>query len=168
MLRRLYLEFPDRNKAEAAVEDLQAMGIQPQHIHTVAAAGIDISGLPPATVRQRTDATARVEQLFWNLNLGLFVVALLAFVVALTTQAWGAAIAMLLVMSASFLVGNHFATHVPRIHLDQFAALLRHGDILLLVDVPLWRVSKIESELQRHHPAMIFGGLTWTSEALHI
>ncbi len=82
MLRRVYLLFPGRKFAERAVVDLTGMGVARRHIHTIARQDVDIEGLPEASVRQRSDFAARLEQWFWDLNLLLFFAALLVLVAA--------------------------------------------------------------------------------------
>ena len=168
MLRRIYMLFPDRGHLEQAVRELDAMGVARRHLHTIAKAGIDVSGLPEATVRQRDDFLARVEQVLWRLNLALFLVALVAFVAAVAALATGLAIAALAVMIASFVAGNYFVHHIPHAHMDECRGALSHGELLLLVDVPRWRVAEVERRVRLHHPEMQVGGISWTPAALGV
>ncbi|MBI5039891.1 MAG: hypothetical protein HZB57_01360, partial [Gammaproteobacteria bacterium] len=59
-------------------------------------------------------------------------------------------------------------THVPNIHLREFAAALRHGELVLMVSVPRNRVAEIEDLVHRHHPDAAVGGVGWSSDLLHI
>jgi hypothetical protein len=168
MLRRLYYIFPIRKQVESAVEELKDLGIDQKRMHTIAREDIDISELPPATVRQRSDFGARLEVWMWDLNLLLFFTAAGALVFTLFFSLWYWGLGLALVMAASFLLGNHFATHIPKMHLSGLRAALNHGEILLLVDVPRWHVREVEATVLRHHPEAGIGGVGWTLEALHI
>jgi len=168
ILRRLYLLFPGHKFALRAVDDLQALGIDRGHIHTVAKEGIDISDLPPATVRQRSDLLARLDHWFWDVNLLLFFFALALSGIALWSASWGWALGGLVVMGLTFVLGNHFAKHVPHAHMSECRAALRHGEILLMVDVPRWQVATLEKAIRRRHPELEVGGVSWALDALGI
>lgn len=168
MLRRLYIEFPDRLHAATAVEELIDLGVVERHIHTIAAEGVDVSGLPVATSSQRRNQAARIESLGWNLNLGIFFVAAILLVVSLFQQLWFMGTVMALVMVTTFTLGNYFATHIPHHNMQQFIESLKHGDILLMVDIPLWQVPATEKVLRKHHPEMLTGGVSWAVESWQV
>ncbi len=168
ILRRLYLLFPGRKFADQAVADLQALGADREHIHTVAKQGVDVTGLPAATVRQKNDLLARLDHWFWDLNLLLFFFALALFAIAVWLTSWGWAAGWLLVMGLTFLLGNHFAKHVPHAHMTECQTALRHGEILLMVDVPRWRVATVEKAIRRQHPEVEVGGVSWALDALGV
>ncbi len=168
ILRRIYLLFPGRQHADRAVADLTRIGIDQHHIHTIAKQGVDITGLPKATVRQRNDFLARLDHGFWDLNLLLFFFALALFLFAVWSASWGWAAGLLLLMGVTYLLGRHFVRHVPHAHQTECQTALRHGEILLLVDVPHWRLAAVERAIRRQHPEMELGGVSWTLDALGI
>ena len=45
---------------------------------------------------------------------------------------------------------------------------LERGEILLLVDIPRWRILDIESAIERGHPEVSICGSSWTLDALKI
>jgi hypothetical protein len=45
---------------------------------------------------------------------------------------------------------------------------MRHGELLLMVDVPVWRVERVEALVHKHHPEAVVGGVGWHIDALHI
>jgi hypothetical protein len=67
-------------------------------------------------------------------------------------------------MAATFALGEWFIDHVPNIYLTEFRDALAHGEILLMVDVPAWRVKEIEDHIHSHHPEAAVGGVGWTLE----
>ena len=168
MKRRLYLLLPRVDKALEVVKQLNRVGIMRQHIHTIAKKGPDISGLPRATVYQRNDTARIVEDWLWKINLAVFFLALLVLLVNLFNPSPFAILMSLLVMISTFAAGYYFTTHVPHMHLNQFQAELKHGEIILLVDVPRWRIGTILKSLQQSHPEAHTGGFGWTIEQLHI
>jgi len=169
MKRRLYFLLPDTGHTRTVVDELEASGIERRHMHVVAAEGIDLEGLPAATRTQREDLGARLETYLWDGNLALFFVALLALgVLALMQVSWYWLLLPLAVMLATFLSGLEFTSRIPNVHLSEFADALHHREILLLVDVPVGQVARVEERVQRHHPEAVAGGVGWHSDALHI
>jgi hypothetical protein len=167
MLRRIYFSFPGREIALQAVQEFEKFRIPKRHIHTIAREGVDIAGLPESTLRQRTDAVARIEQLFWNLNLVFFFLLLGLAAVSLAVDAYGWALGFLLLMAISLFSGHYFASHIPRTHLSELQTSLRHGEILLLVDVPKWKVALVDKGIRKQLPETHCAGVSWMSELLH-
>ena len=81
MERRLYFLLPDVAHARAVVAKLETNGIERKYTHAIAAKGIDLEGLPLASPNQRMDLGARLETIFWDGNLVLFFLALMALIV---------------------------------------------------------------------------------------
>lgn len=168
MLRRLFYLFPEKSQVQAVVNELEKKNIDYARMHTLAKDGVDLDGLPTATVRQCNDLGAKLESWFWRLNLFVFFCVLALILLAALSKAWSLVLLGLFVAAANVLLGNHIAGKIPRVHLDQFRGALSHGEILLMVDVPRWRVREIEQVVTRHHPEADSGGVGWTIEALHI
>lgn len=168
ILRRLYLLFPGHKFAARAVEDLLALGIDREHIHTVAKQDVDITDLPKATVRQQNDLVARLDHWFWDINLLVFFFALALFVISLWSASWVWALGWLLLMGLTFFLGNHFAKHVPHAQMSECQTALRHGEILLMVDVPRWHMATVEKAIRKRHSEVEVGGVSWVLDALGI
>ncbi len=167
ILRRLYLLIPDRAQAEAVVRDLMAGHLSRQHIHAIARHGVDLGDLPQATPRQRNDFTARLERGFWDLNLVVFFAALAVLAAALWSADWWWAAAAALVAAINVTLG-YSASRIPHTHVEDCRTPLRHGEILLLVDVPRWRITAVERRLRAGHPEVEIGGVGWGWDALGI
>jgi hypothetical protein len=168
ILRRLYLLVPAKRHAEAVVRDLMTNRISRHHIHTIAKAGVDISGLPEATLRQRSDAGARLEDWLWDTILVVFCGALALLVVSLWFADWLWVAGTAIVAVATVAFGYRFARHIPHTHVEDCLIPLRHGEILLLVDVPRWRIPQVERDLRKRHPEVEIGGVGWGLDALGI
>lgn len=168
MLRRLFYLFPAKSQVQAVVNELEKENIDYARMHTLAKDGVDLEGLPPATASQSSDFGAKLESWVWRLNLFIFFFVLALTLLAAFSKAWSLVLLGLFVAATNVLLGNHLASKIPRVHLDQFRGALNHGEILLMVDVPRWRVREIEQVITRHHPEADSGGVGWTIEALHI
>ncbi|MCU7813709.1 MAG: hypothetical protein KZQ89_02330 [Candidatus Thiodiazotropha sp. (ex Lucinoma kastoroae)] len=168
ILRRIYMLIPTTEQAGKVANDLMLNRVNRQHIHTMAKQGVDISGLPEATVRQRSDTGAQLERWFWDLNLLIFFAALLLLLFALWSAEWVWVLGCLTVMAVTVLSGYYFASHVPHTHLADCRVPLQHGEILLLVDVPRWRITEVERSIRQLHPEVEIGGVGWGYDALGI
>jgi hypothetical protein len=164
MLRRLFFLFPKTENARQAVEDLATCGIGRRQIHAIAS-GVDLAGLPEATERQKSDAAFRLEWFIWNTNLAVFVAAIAALITSLLLGQGQVALLSLLVMILTFIAGEQFAVRVPDVHLTEFTDALQHGEVLLMVDVPGYRVTEIENIIHHRHPESVPGGVSWTMGA---
>ncbi len=168
MTRRLYFLFPDVEQTQHGVDDLIANHISQEHIHVVARDDIDLGDLPQSTVRQRNDASYKLEHFLWNANLVLF---FLSAVAAVAIAMWGSTIWTIIpvaIMVACFISGERFTSTIPKVHMSDFKQALMHREILLMVDTPKKRVYELENMIQRRHPEAVPGGVGWTVEALHM
>jgi hypothetical protein len=165
MNRRLYFLFPDVAHAQRAVGELKDLGIDPAQLHALARPDRPLDPLPAATPAQRQDRAARLERLAWTGNLVLFGVALAAFVALGLAGQWALAGLAAFIMLASFYAGYRF-TRLPNVHLQEFREALRHGEVLLMVDVPLARVPEVEERIHRDHPEAAAGGASWQWDGL--
>lgn len=148
--------------------DLAGIGVDAGHMHVVARPGVDVGGLPPATERQRRDVLKRLDKTLWGGNLVLFGV---AFALLVLTVVFGNAVGMVLVsavMVASFTAGALFALRLPATHLDEFHEALRHGELLLMVDVSRDCVEDVEELMRRRHPEAVAGGSGWTPDVFGV
>ncbi|MEJ1471627.1 MAG: hypothetical protein RPU59_11240 [Candidatus Sedimenticola sp. (ex Thyasira tokunagai)] len=166
MIRRIYILFPKASQAEKAVDELKGIGIDISQMHAVARPDIDLTDLPKASFRQQSDFGAKIESLLWNLNLGLFFLMIGLSVITAFEGAWMIFLLCLAVMSVSFAAGSYFASYIPHSHLKEFHSALGHGEVLLLVDVPRWRLRDIDKEIRKRHPEASCDAVGWTSPTL--
>lgn len=168
MKRRLYFLLPDRAHARSAVNDLEASGIASSAMHTIAKPGMDLSGLPAATDKQRRDFGARLETILWDGNLIVFLIALLALISMAFMQLAGFWLLLpAVVMLVTLIMGIVFTAQVPNVHLSEFHDAIHHGEILLMVDVPVLRVEHVEALMHKYHPEAVVGGVGWHSDTLN-
>ena len=169
MKRRLYFLLPDTVRTRSVVDELETCSIERQCMHVMAAPGVDLEDLPVASRKQRNDAGAQLETILWDGNLVLFFTALLMLIaLALLHVSWVWLLIPVAVMLVTFIAGLEFTRHVPNVHLSEFTDAIHHREILLMVDVPVWQVTRIEEQFHRHHPDAVTGGVSWHVDALHI
>lgn len=168
MKRRLYFLFSNTGQARAAVADLDGLGVDADHMHVLARPGVDLSGLPPATERQRRDVLKRLDTILWGGNLVLFGIAFAGLILAM---AIGNTIGIVLASAfliTSFTGGAIFALRLPTTHLDEFNEALRHGELLLMVDVSRDCMEDVEELMRRRHPEAVAGGSGWTPDVFGV
>ena len=156
MFRRIYWLLPDLESARRTMDDLLLARIDQGRIHFVAREDTDMRGLHAASLLQTSDVVRAAER---GLILGASLGALLGGLVAVhypivgDEPQWGIAAALAI---AGALFGTWTSTMIgvsaPSKRLDRFWAQIEQGRILLMVDVPMWRVEEIEGRLQALHP----------------
>ena len=165
MHRRLFFLLPDKAHTRSVVDELLQAGISVRNMHTHAARGISLDGLPAASQRQANNTAGHLEQFLWSANLLSFFVAFGIFIIlAFTTGRNPWLLAPALIMLTNFLIGIRFS-RLPNTHLNEFRDALAHGEILLMVDVTEDRVAEIETLVHRHHPEAAVGGVSWGTPA---
>ena len=165
MLRRLYYLFPDTAQVSAVVDELVRLNVPRHRMHAMARKDIDIHSLPGATTRQKSDTMHHIVTLGWSVNLLLFFLALIALLIALFTSSSVVAIVSILIMVVTYVGGYMYATHLPDMDLSDFENALAHGEILLMIDLPLKQVTAIDSYMHHRHFEAYGGGVSWTVDA---
>jgi hypothetical protein len=168
MLIRLYFLLPDADLTRNIVNELSDNNVPLSHIHAHCRNASMLTRLPRASAWQRLDVLRKIEQVLWRADLLIFMVALAAFIATLMTGVYLWMLVSVFIMAAAFFAGNRFASHVPNVHLDEFTDALAHNEVLLMVDVEQQHVAKIEALVERHHPAAVAGGSSWTLDLIGI
>lgn len=167
MLRRLFFLFPDEPHAQMAVDQLFFSGLKQRHIHAIAR-NVELATLPAASERQKADTTFQLERILWTANLLVFLIALLALLISFPMGSVVLALSSFSVMLVSFIAAEQFVVRVPDVHLTEFTDALSHGEILLMIDVPYYRVHEVEDYVRYNHPEAVAGGVGWTLDAFGI
>ncbi|MBT8129697.1 MAG: hypothetical protein KJP10_06880 [Gammaproteobacteria bacterium] len=167
MLRRLFFLFPDTEHTRRAVDQLIDRGFSTRRMYTIAK-GVEPGTLPAASARQKRDTKFRLEKFLWNAILVLFLIATTGFIASLVSGSVLWAALSLFVVLLTFISGEQFAVKVPDVTLSGFTDALEHGEVLLMVDVPVYRVAEIEGFMHHHHPEAVVGGASWSVDALGI
>lgn len=154
MNRRIYFLIPDVKTARTIVDELLLARIEWRHIHVLARQDIELEDLPEATLAQKSDllpALARGAAAGGASGMLAGLVAM-AFPPAGLTIAGGAVVAMTLA-GAGFgtWMSSMIGVDVPNTRIKQFEEAIKHGQLLMMVDVPVPRVEEIEALVKSHH-----------------
>ena len=157
MRKRIYWLLPDLKSARTTMDDLLLARIAERHIHFVAREGSDMRGLHAANVLQTSDLVRSAEiGLIVGAGVGGLLGALVAVLYPIVDDAkqWGIVAPALAIFGALFgtWTSSMIGISTPSKRLERFAAQIERGRVLLMVDVPMWRVEDIEKRLQALHP----------------
>lgn len=157
MRKRIYWLLPDLKSARATMDDLLLAHIEERHIHFVAREGTDMRGLHAANVLQTSDVVRSAEiGLLVGAGLGGLLGALVAvfYPIGSDEAQLGLVVPGLAIFGALFGIwtSSMIGVSTPSKRLQRFAAQIERGQVLLMVDVSMWRVESIEKLLQALHP----------------
>ena len=158
MFRRLYFLLPSVNLSQQVVNELHALGIQDRYIHALSHQGMPMQFLPVATEEHKKDLAQHVENFIWKANIILFFVSMATLIYSVVAGSLLYSIISLSIMLMSFIAGDFYARYIPHAHISDFKNAIQHNEILIMVDVPKYRVAEIENCVHKHHPAAIEGG----------
>jgi hypothetical protein len=154
-MRRLYFLVPDIEHTRKIVDELLVARVDEKHIHVIAKEGTPLEDLPEAGLSQKSDLVPALER---GLTLG-GITGVLVGLVALTVPPAGVVLgggAILASTLAGAGVGAWMATmigvDVPNTRLAQFEEAIKHGEVLMMVDVAKDRVEEIDDLVKKHHP----------------
>jgi hypothetical protein len=165
MKRRLFFVMPDADHALTVIGELERTGIDRTHVHALTGPGVNAEALPKATEQQQRDGAWRLERLLWNANLWIFAAAVVGCIASVYYEFTFGIVLSVTVMLGALATGAWAAIQVPDTHLDEFREALKHGEVLLMVDVPRGRMNEIEELVARRHPEAVAGGSSWSGEA---
>ncbi len=161
MRRRLYFMLPDIQSARAMLDELLLARIEIGHMRFMAKECLP-DGMPCVTFLHKTDLIHGAQLgvvigAVVGLGAGIFLTMFPIDGMTLRTAA------ILLVTLGGAVFGGWAsgmnAAAVPNTRLKQFAEPIEQGQVLLIVDVPVGRVSEIEDMIARRHPEISFGGM---------
>ena len=158
LFRRLYFLFPDSVYTRQAVNELTAMGVDEQDMHTVANKKVDISGLPVAKKMLQQDKKGLVEDMFWVVNLTVFFFALALFLSDIFRGVTIETLVPLIVIVVCGYFGSKMSGF-PNVQPEDFKFAIKRGEILLMADMPEDYILRVEKEIQATHPEVIIGGV---------
>lgn len=168
MRRRLYFVLPDAASANQMFNDLLLARIDWKHIHFLARPDVALGDLPEATVLQKTDIVHGAE-------LGMMIggaAGVLGGVLVVLFPPGGITLqlgAVLLAAIAGALFGTWVASMaasaIPNSRLQPFEKAIERGQVLMMVDVPLYRVAATRELVERRHPEATSGGVEPTMPA---
>lgn len=155
MRRRLYFLLPDLRSAETIERELLLAKIEDSHIHFLAKDGRNMGRLHLANLLQRSD-------LLHGIGIGMVAGGLTGALAGLALsfnaqlgEAIGMGGVLVLALLCALLgawISGMIAISVPNSRLRRFQPAFDRGEILLMVDVPVRRVTEVRELIIAHHP----------------
>ena len=162
MRRRLYWVLPDVESARKAADDLLLARVGHHHMHFLARRGIDLGDLNEASILQTSDVrhAAKVGVLVGALLGALGGWAMTVFPMERLEFGGGGFLLMTLFGAGfGFFASTLVGSAVPNSHLKQFMPEIEAGRILLMVDVPLHQIDRVQSYFVERHPEAAWRGI---------
>lgn len=155
MKRRLYFLLPDHDTSEQVVNELLLARITESNIHIIAKDGSDMKDLPEANLLQSSDFIHSVET-------GAAVggaTGILAGLAAITFPPAGLVLgggAVLGIALAGAGLGSWGSAMIgisaPNSRLKAFEKAVENGQYLMMVDLPIKKITDITNNIKHHHP----------------
>ena len=168
MRRRLYFVLPDVESARTMLNEMLLARIECRHIHFLSQRGTLPPDLPEASVLQKTDIVHGAQ-------LGLIIGAVVGAVAGALLVMFppeGITLKLMAVLALAVAgalfglwVSSMVASAVPNSRLRPFQADIEAGKVLMMVDVPMRRVTEICDLVARRHPEALSGGFEPTIPA---
>ena len=168
MRKRLYFMLPDIQSARQMLDEMLLARIEVRHIHFLAKRGALPDDLPEASVLQKTDIVHGAEM---GLVIG-GVAGTLGGVLVVLLPPGGVSLQLVTILITALLgalfgvwVSSLVGTQVPNSRLKAFHDDIERGKVLMMVDVPIGRITSIREMVARRHPEAISGGIEPTIPA---
>ena len=162
MRRRLYFMLPSVANARALLDELLLKRIEERHMHFMAKEGTLPPDMPDVNFFQRTD-------LVHGAQMGMMVgggAGLLAGILLVLYPPEGITLQTFAILVATFggavfggWASGMNAAAIPNTRLARFMDRIEQGQVLLIIDLPVWRVKEIETLIAERHPEIDYGGI---------
>lgn len=166
MRRRLYFVLPDTQSAQVVMNELLLARIEASHIHFHSKPDKHLGDLPKANVLEKSDVVyCGIGGFLCGAAFGFFG-GLLAYLVPW----WFGAVSLAIIPYCMVIGGvacavwaGALASGVPGHHLARYKDHIEDGKILMMVSVPLHRLSEVRELLRNTHPEAAYSGI-WPAE----
>jgi hypothetical protein len=159
--RQLYYLLPDIKHTKEVCNDLTKWKIPGHSFHAVMDKKQEINEISDVHTLKETDYDEVVENIYWKLNIALFCLAFVVFVSMIIWQSGMFLFFPIVVMVVCITAGIYFILEIPHVHWKEFRNAIPHGEILLIIDVPIKLMHYVETIIHRRHPEVLAGGVCW-------
>ena len=162
MRRRMYFILQDSQRTKAVHDELLLALIPETHMHVVANDDVDLTGLPEASLLQKSDLVHAIQLGIPIGGLTGILIGIVAIVAGWISPGFEAQLILATALTGLFMgtfASTLIAVNVPNTRHLAFEKDLKAGHLLLIVDVPVARVDEIKTMVSRHHPDVDMRGL---------
>lgn len=162
MKRRLYFLLPDVQSSRIVHNELLLAKVEERRMHVVANDKIDLSDLPEADFRQKTDIVHGLQMGFIIGGLTGMILSAIAVYTGMLFPGLESWSVIALTLGGAFFgafSSTMIAVNVSSTRLSKFKIDLDEGKILFMVDIPVQRVDEISELVHSHHPEADMRGI---------
>ncbi len=161
MDRQLFYLLPDIKHTNEVCHDLIKWKIPGSSLHAVMNKKENIKEVSDVHTLKETDHDEIVENNYWELNIALFCFSFVVFISMVILQSGMYLLIPFMVMVACIAVAIYSIIEIPHVHWKEFKNAIPHGEILLIIDVPIKLMHYVETIVHRRHPEALAGGVCW-------
>jgi len=162
MRRRMYFILPNRQVTKKVHDELLLALIPETHMHVIANDDVDLTGLPEASLLQKSDLVHAIQLGIPTGGLTGILIGIVAIMAGWITPGYEAQLILATAVTGLFMgifASSLIAVNVPNTRHLAFEKDLKDGHLLLIVDVPVARVDDISGLVTKHHPEVDMRGL---------
>jgi len=155
MNRRMYFILPDIECAKTVHNELLLAKIPENHMHVIAKKGTNLTDLPAASLLQTSDVVHGTQNGFVIGGITGLILGAAAVFIPMTGVEIGGLTVLATAIAGSFIgawSSSMIALDVPNSKLKPFEKDISEGHVLLLAEVPVTEVDKINDLVTKHHP----------------
>jgi hypothetical protein len=168
MKRRLYFLLPQLNTAKIIHNELLLARIEERNMHVLARDNISLAGLPEASILEKSDVIHGLQLGFIIGGFTGIALATFAFLLGFIVPGWETISMSAIVVGGAFVgawTSSMVAINIQNTRLKEFMKDVNSGQILYMVDVPVYRVDEITDLVHSHHPEVSVRGIEPTIPA---
>jgi len=166
MNRQLYYLLPDVPHTRQLCDDVTQLGVPAQNMHAIVdnSLGGDYDDLKrhcTVNLASSVDREFLLEWTLWRSNLLLFFLSFLALIVLLLNDQYRWIIIPLAIMVVTFSLGYYFVWRMPNLHWRDCLTAIKHGEVLLSIELPKKKLRDVDQVIHRRHPEAVGAGVGW-------
>ena len=168
MKRRLYFLLPTVDNAKTVHNELLLARIEERNMHVLARDDISLTGLPEASLLEKSDIIHGLQLGFVVGGFTGIVLATTAYFLGMIVPGWETISMGGIIVGGAFFgswTSSMVAINVQNTHLKEFMKDVNSGQILYMVDVPVQRVDEISELVHSKHPEASMRGIDHTIPA---
>ena len=142
--------------------------IEERNMHILARDDISLSGLPEASIFEKSDVIHGLQLGFILGGFTGIALATLSYWLGLIVPGWETLSMSAIIVGSAFVgawTSSMIAINLQNTRLKQFLKDVNSGQLLYMVDVPVYRVDEITDLVHSHHPEVSVRGIEPTIPA---
>ena len=168
MKRRIYFLLPSVTNAKIVHNELLLARIEERNMHVLARDDISLAGLPEASLLEKSDLIHGLQLGFIVGGFTGIILSMIAYQLGMIVPGWETISMSGIIVGGAFLgswTSSMVAINVQNTRLKEFMKDVNSGQILYMVDVPVYRIDEITELVHLKHPEANVRGIDHTIPA---